>query len=132
MWSDPIKSRLAQETEEIDNEDRLISVKFGWPILKNLLENSKLKTLIRAHQQKDHGYKLHMWAGEEEDPPCITIFSAPNYCDHMNPGSILITGTASAKASILMYEESKTKPYYLPDLEIGGYPDDPFDAISWF
>ena len=73
-----------------------------------------------------------MWAGEEEDPPCITIFSAPNYCDHMNPGSILITGTASAKASILMYEESKTKPYYLPDLEIGGYPDDPFDAISWF
>ena len=41
---------------------------------------------------------MHYWAGEDEegnnlDPPCITIFSAPNYCGHRNPGSILVTGS---------------------------------------
>ena len=27
------------------------------------------------------GYKMHTWNGEEEFPPVITIFGAPNYCD---------------------------------------------------
>ena len=30
------------------------------------------------------GYKLHQWNGEEEFPPVITLFSAPNYCDIYN------------------------------------------------
>ena len=34
LWADPLKSRLAASMGEIDNEDRGISVKFGWPILK--------------------------------------------------------------------------------------------------
>ena len=54
---------MAQETAEIFNKSRYISVEFGWPVLKPLLEKSKLKALVRAHQQKDAGYKLHQWAG---------------------------------------------------------------------
>lgn len=73
-----------------------------------------------------------MWAGKDEDPPCITIFSAPNYCDHDNPGSILVTGSAKKKTSVLVYEECPNKPYYLPDYETGESPEDPFDAINWF
>ena len=38
LWADPLKSSLAQTTDEIANEDRNVSVKFGWPILKDLLK----------------------------------------------------------------------------------------------
>ena len=101
-----MKSRLAKTETEYPN-DRGISVFFGWSILKAFLEKNQLKTLIRAHEQKDDGFKLHMWAGEDEDPPCITIFSAPNYCQHKNPGSILVTEHQGEKARILTYDQYK-------------------------
>ena len=50
LWADPLRSRLASSVDEIDNEDRGISVKFGLPVLRPLLEKANLKTLIRAHQ----------------------------------------------------------------------------------
>ena len=105
LWADPLKSSLALTTDEIANEDRYVSVKFGWPILKDLLKEKGLKAMIRAHQQKDAGYKLHMWAGKNEDPVCITIFSAPNYCGHENPGSIFVTGSPKVKDRVLCYDE---------------------------
>ena len=55
-----------------------------------------------------------MWAGTNEDPPCITIFSAPNYCEHENPASILITGTSAEKAKVLIFMES-CHNYFLED-----------------
>ena len=33
LWADPLKSRLAADNEEIENDLRGISVKFGWPLL---------------------------------------------------------------------------------------------------
>ena len=88
--------------------------------------------MIRAHQQKDAGYKLHMWAGQDEDPPCITIFSAANYCNHDNTGAILITGSARRKTQVLVYPECTYKNYFLPDPETGAYPEDDYDLFSWF
>ena len=73
-----------------------------------------------------------MWAGKSEDPPCITIFSAANYCGHENPGSILITGNAKAKAQILVYDECQYTNYFLPNAETGRYPEEPYDCINWF
>lgn len=83
----------------------------------------------------DEGYKMHMWAGPQADPPCITIFSAPNYCEHENPASILITRNGSEKAKILTYMES-CHNFFLPDND----PDDdrttfpmiPHDAFTSF
>ena len=88
--------------------------------------------MIRSHQQKDAGYKLHRWAGSWSDPPCITIFSAPNYCQHGNPASILVTGNESQKARVLVYEECSQKNYFLPDTETGLYPEKPFDVFNYF
>ena len=73
-----------------------------------------------------------MWAGKDEDPPCITIFSAANYCQHENPGSILITGNAKRKAQILVYQECKYKNYFLPDAETGLPPESDHDIFTWF
>ena len=49
LWADPMVAKHAKDTEEIDNEDRGISVKFGWPLLKRLLGKSDYIGLIRAH-----------------------------------------------------------------------------------
>lgn len=49
LWADPLKTSQAKTEVEVVNEDRGISVKFGWAVLKTFLERSKLKTLIRSH-----------------------------------------------------------------------------------
>ncbi len=73
-----------------------------------------------------------MWAGKNEDPVCITIFSAPNYCGHENPGSIFVTGSPNVKDRVLCYDEYAHQNYMLLDRETGEYPVDPSDAITWF
>ena len=73
-----------------------------------------------------------MWAGKDEGPVCITIFSAPNYCQHDNPASIFVTGSATEKDRVLCYEESAHRNYMLLDRETCEYPEDPSDAITWF
>ena len=79
LWADPMKMKETFNHSEKPN-DRGISVLFGWAVLEAFLEANMLRALVRAHEQKDDGFKLHMWRGESDDPPCITIFSAPNYC----------------------------------------------------
>lgn len=108
LWADPLKSRLAANTTEIDNEERNISIKFGWLLLKQVLQKNGLKAVVRAHQEKDQGFKLHMWAGQAEEPVCITIFSAPNYKGHENPGSIFLTGSDTEKDRVLCFEETES------------------------
>lgn len=81
-----------------------------------------------------------MWNGLVNDPPCITIFSAPNYCGHENPGTIFVTGTGLT-SKVLTYGEAPYKPFYLPyqklpdepieEYEID-YPIEPLDAFRWF
>ena len=50
---------------------------------------------MRAHEVKEKGYKFHCWAGADEFPSVITIFSAPNYLDAYNN-----------KAAVLKYENN--------------------------
>ena len=80
----------AVNTGEIYNDTRKTSVKFGLPVLDELLQSENLKTLVRAHEEQTDGYKFHRWNGTEssQHPCCITIFSAPNYCQHENEGAI--------------------------------------------
>ena len=51
------------------------------------LSLSRLRLVVRSHEVKDEGYV------EEHDGKCITIFSAPNYCDQMgNKGAFVRFG----------------------------------------
>ena len=57
---------------------------------------------------------MHLWNGEEEFPPVITVFSAPNYCGtHENRAGILITD--GEDIDVQVYTEKKNKPYLLPN-----------------
>jgi len=83
LWADPMKDHDNPLTKgQMYNHSRTTSVKFGWPVLKTLLDGENLKGIVRAHEESLDGYKFSMWNGLNSDPPCITVFSAPNYCGH--------------------------------------------------
>ncbi len=78
LWSDPqqFPGRLPSK--------RGVGYSFGPDYTKNFLDKNNLKLLVRSHEVKQEGYVV------EHDGKCITIFSAPNYCDQMgNKGAFI-------------------------------------------
>lgn len=79
LWSDPmpVDGRVVSK--------RGIAIAFGPDVTKEFCENNNLDYIIRSHEVKQAGYE------EAHDRKCITVFSAPNYCDTMgNYGAIVI------------------------------------------
>ena len=112
LWADPVKSKYADTTEFNPNNKRGISVEFGKAPLKALLKKIKMKAVVRAHEVQESGYKFHSWDGNNEFPPCITLFSAPNYCGHGNDAAVMIS--SGEAVDIRTFEEKKGKPVVLP------------------
>lgn len=78
LWSDPhpLPGRIRSK--------RGMGKSFGPDITKAFLESNGLSLLIRSHECKDDGYVV------EHDGRCITVFSAPNYCDSVgNKGALV-------------------------------------------
>ena len=81
LWSDP------QPFPGKMPSKRGVGYSFGPDITANFLENNGLDLLVRSHEVKDEGYLV------EHGGKCITIFSAPNYCDSMgNKGAFIHFG----------------------------------------
>lgn len=79
LWSDPmpVNGRVMSK--------RGIAIAFGPDVTKQFCKNNNLDYIIRSHEVKQEGYE------EAHDGRCITVFSAPNYCDTMgNDGAIVI------------------------------------------
>ena len=91
LWADPASGRKALTINYEDNNERGISCYFGRTPLKALLKKEKLRAIVRAHQVKQSGYKFHTWDGPNEFPPCITVFSAPGYCNSDNDAAVMIS-----------------------------------------
>ncbi|EDS32813.1 serine/threonine-protein phosphatase 5 [Culex quinquefasciatus] len=83
LWSDP------QPQNGRSPSKRGVGIQFGPDVTKAFLEHNKLDYVIRSHEVKDEGYEV------AHDGKCITVFSAPNYCDAMgNLGAFInITGS---------------------------------------
>ncbi|EPY23172.1 serine/threonine protein phosphatase type 5 [Strigomonas culicis] len=57
---------------------------FGPDVTANFLKKNDLKLVVRSHEVKDNGYEV------AHNGKCITVFSAPNYCDQMgNKGAFV-------------------------------------------
>lgn len=57
---------------------------FGPDVTERFLKCNGLKLVVRSHEMKFEGYE------EEHNGKCITVFSAPNYCDQMgNKGALI-------------------------------------------
>ena len=77
LWSDP------QPFAGRGPSKRGVGMSFGPDITAAFLASNGLQLLIRSHEVKDDGYVV------EHAGKCITIFSAPNYCDSVgNKGAV--------------------------------------------
>ncbi|XP_066911519.1 serine/threonine-protein phosphatase 5-like [Clytia hemisphaerica] len=79
LWSDP------QPQNGRAASKRGTGVSFGPDITQNFLNRNNLEYIIRSHEVKDEGYEV------AHNGKCITVFSAPNYCDQMGNKGAFIT-----------------------------------------
>ena len=78
LWSDP------QPMMGRSPSKRGVGCQFGPDVTHRFLEHNKLDYIVRSHEVKDAGYEIN------HDGKCITVFSAPNYCDTMgNQGAFI-------------------------------------------
>ncbi|KAJ8775481.1 hypothetical protein J1605_016331 [Eschrichtius robustus] len=71
LWSDP------QPQNGRSVSKRGVSCQFGPDVTKAFLEENNLDYIIRSHEVKAEGYEV------AHGGRCVTVFSAPNYCDQM-------------------------------------------------
>lgn len=102
MWSDP------QYLEGRSQSKRGVGIQFGPDVTRRFLEKNKLDYIIRSHEVKQDGYEI-MHGGK-----CITVFSAPNYCDTMgNKGAFINIRGDDLTPKFITYdavEHPKIKP----------------------
>ncbi|RDD38500.1 Serine/threonine-protein phosphatase 5 [Trichoplax sp. H2] len=92
LWSDP------QPQPGRSPSKRGVGIQFGPDITKNFCERNNLDMIIRSHEVKNDGYEI------AHDGQCITVFSAPNYCDQMGNKGAYITLTSNLKPKYTSYE----------------------------
>ncbi|KAH7726670.1 protein phosphatase [Aphelenchoides avenae] len=78
IWSDP-----STEVPGYAHSPREISKTFGAKALENFCKTLKVDLVVRAHQCPDKGYETF------GDKRCVTIFSAPSYCEGNNDAATL-------------------------------------------
>ncbi|KAG8342876.1 putative Tetratricopeptide repeat PPP5 TPR repeat region Calcineurin like phosphoesterase [Trypanosoma vivax] len=80
---------------------------FGPDVTEEFLKRNNLKLLVRSHEVKDMGYEV------EHGGKCITVFSAPNYCDQMgNKGAFIRFTGGDMKPKFTTFA-------HVPHLDIG-------------
>lgn len=78
LWSDP------QPFPGRGPSKRGVGVAFGPDVTEDFLKTNGMELVVRSHEVKDDGYVV------EHGGKCITIFSAPNYCDQIgNQGAFI-------------------------------------------
>ncbi|KAM7299415.1 serine/threonine-protein phosphatase 5 [Ixodes scapularis] len=83
LWSDP------QPQEGRSPSKRGVGIHFGPDVTRRFLDRNGLDYVIRSHEVKADGYEV------AHEGKCITVFSAPNYCDTMGNKGAFITMTGS-------------------------------------
>lgn len=78
LWADP------QPQAGRSFSKRGMGYSFGPDYTERFLAHNNLRLIVRSHEVKDEGYEV------DHNGKCITVFSAPNYCDQMgNKGAMI-------------------------------------------
>ncbi|KAI5642835.1 calcineurin-like phosphoesterase domain-containing protein [Phthorimaea operculella] len=93
LWSDP-QPMMGRAPSK-----RGVGCQFGPDVTANFLARNGLDYIIRSHEVKNDGYEI------AHDGKCITVFSAPNYCDTMgNLGAFINMNGKDLKPNFTTYE----------------------------
>ncbi|OAF68327.1 hypothetical protein A3Q56_03930 [Intoshia linei] len=102
LWSDP------HELNGCLPSKRGIGVQFGPNITNNFINLNNLDYVIRSHEVKQRGFE------EMHNGKCITVFSAPNYCDSMGNMGAYITLTKENTSPTFHVFEAVSHPSVKP------------------
>ncbi|KAK5064660.1 hypothetical protein LTR84_000494 [Exophiala bonariae] len=104
LWTDP------QTEPGRGPSKRGVGLQFGPDVTKRFCENNGLEAVIRSHEVRMDGYEV------EHDGRCITVFSAPKYCDTTeNKGAYINVGPELK----LEYHQFEAVPH--PDIKPMAY-----------
>eukprot|EP00911_Craspedida_sp_UC1_P000599 UC1_evm1s457 len=101
LWADP-QHQMGRSPSK-----RGVGLQFGPDVTEAFLKHNNLELLIRSHEVKDAGYEVM------HDGKCITVFSAPNYCDQMGNKGAFITLKEDCVPAFTQFEavpHPKVKP----------------------
>lgn len=94
LWSDPMNAPDRAPSK------RGVGVQFGPDVTHKFCKLNNLDMIIRSHEVKAEGYEV------AHEGKCITVFSAPNYCDTMgNKGAYIVIYGGELKPYYLTYSE---------------------------
>ena len=114
LWADPIEEYDDDnlDQEYVTNVVRGCSFAFTYKSCLQILDRTKLLSVIRAHEAQNAGYRMYKRTKTMGFLSLLTMFSAPNYLDSYNN-----------KAAVLKYENNvmnirqfnaSPHPYWLP------------------
>ncbi len=93
LWSDP-QPQVGRSPSK-----RGVGCQFGPDVTERFLKKNSLQYVIRSHEVKQDGYEV------AHNGKCITVFSAPNYCDTMgNKGAFITMKGSDMKPNYTTYE----------------------------
>uniref|UniRef100_A0A4W5RQM1 Serine/threonine-protein phosphatase n=1 Tax=Hucho hucho TaxID=62062 RepID=A0A4W5RQM1_9TELE len=107
LWSDP------QPQNGRSVSKRGVSCQFGPDVTERFLDQNKLDYIIRSHEVKAEGYEV------THSGKCITVFSAPNYCDQM-----------ANKGAYIHLRGSDLKPEFHQFTAVVSTSDNNFDILN--
>jgi serine/threonine-protein phosphatase 5 len=94
LWSDPMPAPGRAPSK------RGVGIQFGPDVTEKFCKANNIDYIIRSHEVKQEGYEV------AHDGRCITVFSAPNYCDTMgNKGAFINLNGNDLKPSHRTYSE---------------------------
>lgn len=114
LWSDPmpVDGRVVSK--------RGIAIAFGPDVTEKFCTMNGLDYIIRSHEVKQQGYEV------AHDRRCITVFSAPNYCDTMgNDGAIVKLKGPDLKPNFMQF-----KAVQHPDMKPMAYANHILNLLS--
>ncbi|KAI9158755.1 serine/threonine-protein phosphatase [Paramyrothecium foliicola] len=100
LWTDP------QDEEGRGPSKRGVGMQFGPDVTKRFCEKNGLEAVIRSHEVRMDGYEV------QHDGRCITVFSAPRYCDSTENRGAYINIKSDYK---LQFEQFDAVPH--PDIK---------------
>ncbi|KAL5474836.1 hypothetical protein EMCRGX_G026856 [Ephydatia muelleri] len=92
LWSDPQKMMGRGASK------RGVGIQFGPDVTTTFCYKNSISLVVRSHEVKDQGYEV------DHGGKCITVFSAPNYCDHFKNKGAFITFTKALKPAFTTFD----------------------------
>ena len=92
LWTDP------QAAPGRGPSKRGVGLQFGPDVTKRFCEKNGLDAIIRSHEVRMDGYEV------EHNGKCITVFSAPKYCDSTENKGAFINIDSSYKLDFVQFD----------------------------